>query len=121
MLNVKKTLTKLLSSVGNEFAYGDINSALSRGFCHCFKDKASNTVRLHFYFNSNSNVNTSTTLFTIPSGFRPSSDTNGVMYYSDANNVGGAYTFKVSTAGILTQNAGSTIRQGFGFIEYVGG
>lgn len=113
-----ETIVGTREPLGYEYADGVINSALSRGFCHCYKDKSANTVRAHFYFNSNSNVGTSTTLFTIPSGFRPSSEVNGTMFYMDANNVGGAYTFKVSTAGILTQNAGSTIRQGFGYIEY---
>ena len=113
-----ETIVGTRQPLGYEYADGVINSALSRGLCHCYKDKACNTVRVHFYFNATSNVGTSTTLFTIPSGFRPSAGATGTMFYMDANNLGGAYTFKISTAGIVTQNAGSTIRQGFGYVEY---
>ena len=115
MLNVKALLNK---AVGCEYADATIGSALSRGFCRCVKDNSTNTVRVHFYFNATQNIGTSTYLFTIPSGFRPSAEVNGAMFYADQNNVGGAYTFKITTGGVITQNAGSTIRQGFGFAEY---
>lgn len=121
MLNVKKMLTKIANSLGCEYADATPSSSIYRGHCKCIKDNASNTVRVHFYFNSNSNVSTSTTLFTIPTGYRPTEETNGSMFYSDANNVGGAYTFKINTSGVITQNAGSTIRQGWGYAEYLGG
>ena len=112
------TIVGTRQPMGYEFADGTIGSALSRGFCHCYKDKACNTVRVHFYFNATQNINTSTYLFTIPSGFRPTEEISGVMMYTDSNSSSGAYSFKITTGGIITQNAGSTIRQGFGFIEY---
>ena len=112
------TIVGTRQPMGYEFADGQIGTALSRGHCRCYKDNACSTVRVHFYFNANSNISTSTTLFTIPSGFRPLAEVTGSMFYQDANKVGGAYTFKITTAGVMTQNAGSTIRQGFGYVEY---
>ena len=119
--DVLETFTTIVGTrqpMGYEVADATNGTALSRGFCRCYKDKACNTVRVHFYFNATQNISTSTYLFTIPSGFRPSAEATGAMFYMDSGNVSGAYTFKVTTAGILTQNAGSTIRQGFGFVEY---
>ena len=118
MLNVKALLTKFLGRVGCDIASGTAGSALTRGFCTCVKDHSTNTVRLHFYFGANQNLATSTYLFTIPSGYRPTEEVSGVMMYTDASNVSGSYSCKLTTSGVITQNAGSTIRQGFGFFEY---
>lgn len=112
------TIVGTREPLGYEYADGTLNPSISRGHCKIYKDNASQTIRLVFYFNATSNISTSTTIFTIPSGFRPSAEVSGSMFYSDANNVSGSYTFKITTSGALTQNAGTNIRQGFGVAEY---
>lgn len=122
MLNIKKLLTKITNSIGSDSADATAGSALTRGFCRCIKDRASGTIRLYFYFVATQNLNTGTYLFTIPSGYRPSEEITGAIVTIDSSSRPDAGTCKITTGGVITQNVGSVIRQGFGVVEYkVGG
>lgn len=100
---------------------GTRGSGLTAGECHGTYDKWTKTVRLYLYGTKSSNGTTSEVLFTIPSGYRPSSNITGGAIVGSLS--GGTIQ---TTAGSLYVNSNGQIKQGatnylrsiFGTIEY---
>lgn len=82
-------------------------------------DKATGTVRLYFQWAHSSNVASGTTLFTIPSGYRPPAQFTGYGLIRTSENVPLPATYTISTAGAITQTASNSARGGFAVIEYI--
>lgn len=117
MLNVKKTITKILGRFAiEEFmltAYSGFDSAYGYGRY----DKATGTVRLYFYGIDSTNLPQNTALFTIPDKYKPS-QAYGVPIVYTATSGAGVYYASLLTNGTIVQNAGSTLRGIFGLVEY---
>ena len=118
MLNVKKTLTKLLGRVGVE----EFNLSAYSGFDNAFGvgkyDKATNTVRLYVFGVDTANISSSTALFTVPSAYRPSTNTAMPIAYATSSASGVYYATLNASNGTITQGATNSLRQVIGFCEY---
>lgn len=95
------------------------NSSINRGDCWGLYNKQTNLVTLNFHFYHTADLTTSTTLFTVPSQYKPSSTKYGTLLFVNGGGTAGAYYCSINSSGIIVQNAGSTIRQGVGIIEYL--
>ena len=93
-------------------------SALTSGECFGTYDKASNSVRLYVSFASANALTVDTSLFTIPSEYRPSANRGGAMIFQGANDTIGAGTIRVTSSGAIQQRASASATKGFGVIEY---
>ena len=117
MLNVKSLLTKLLDRVGvvefNLTPYAGFDNAYGYGRY----DKATNSVRLYFFGVDSANLPQNTALFTVPNEYAPS-QAYGVPIIYTATSGAGVYYASVLTNGTIVQNAGSTLRGIYGFVEY---
>ena len=117
LLNVKKTLTKLLNRVSTEYftltGYVGLDNAIGYGFY----DKATDTVRLYMFGSDSANISTSTVLFTVPSAYRPPQNIGAPMMFSTTAGSGAHYA-TVGTNGEVKQAASSTLRQFMAFCEY---
>lgn len=96
---------------------GTRNSGFSAGSCVGVYDPVTGIVRITFAFTSTSNVATGTTLFTIPEDYRPDDTVGGSAFFGLASGTGASGCF-LSSSGTITQNVSSTVRTGFGYIEY---
>lgn len=96
---------------------GTRNSSFSAGSCTGVFDRVTGIVRITFGFTSTANVASGTTLFTIPEAYRPSSAANGTAFFGLASGTG-ASGCTLRADGVITQNLSSTVRTGFGYIEY---
>ena len=118
MIDVKKLLTKIINRFGAETFTGTRSNAISRGDCYGIYDKASDTVRINFYFYNTSSIPSSYILFTIPQKYRPKATKYGTAMYVTTGGTS-AYQCYIATNGSIYQNLGSTILQGHGTIEYI--
>lgn len=117
MLNIKKTITKIIGRFGvEEFslsAYAGFDSAYGYGRY----DKATNTVRLYFFGVDTANLPQNTALFTVPDKYKPS-QAYGIPIVYTATSGAGVYYASLLTDGTIKQNAGSTLRGILGLVEY---
>ena len=118
MLNTKKLLTKLLGRVGVE----EFNLSAYSGFDNAFGvgkyDKATDTVRIYIFGVDTANISSSTTLFTVPSDYRPSGNVAIPITYATSSAAGVYYATINATNGNITQGATNSLRQIMGFCEY---
>lgn len=118
MLNIKKTLTKLLGRMGmEEFNLTVSYSSFDMAYGYGRYDRAANSVRLYFVAYDSANLPQNTALFTVPEKYRPSQTYAVPIVYGASSSVG-TYYASLSTDGTIKQNAGSTLRSIFGFVEY---
>lgn len=118
MLNLKKLLTKILTSLGSESFTGTRNTTnTTQGTCTGIYDKATGTVRITLSFTATSSVGTSAELFTIPSAYRPSANKTGAGYGKTSSSTGGI-SIRVDSSGVITQRTMGACTGGFGIIEY---
>lgn len=116
---LQTAIDTLNSNIGTtRFTFSSSISGAQGALGYGFKDNATGTVRVYFTARFSSNVGTNTSMFSIPSGYRPSAN-NGAMCIitTDSN---------ASVAGYATIGADGTIKQGLtnncrgisGFAEY---
>ena len=117
MLNVKKTLTKLLGRIGVE----EFNLSAYSGFDNAFGvgkyDKATDTVRIYCFGVDTANLPQNTALFTIPSKYKPSGNVGVPMVFGSTGGAGLSYA-TVKSDGTIVQSAGSTLRSVITVGEY---
>lgn len=118
MLNVKKTLTKLFSRIGVE----EFNLTGYAGFDNAFGvgkyDKATDTVRLYMFGADSANISSSTTLFTVPEGYRPSGNVPAIAVMATDSSNGIVYYLTVGADGTVKQNLTSYLRRVVAVCEY---
>ena len=117
MLIVKKLFYKILSRFGNEMTYVEAQNGITGGL-RLLKDKGTNTVRCYGYFRRSTDITSSTTIFTVPSGFRPAGNYSIPMFLSTSGNVNVGFYGVLTAQGVLTQALGNTIREGFVSAEW---
>lgn len=117
MLNTKKMFSKILSRFGTSMTYVTADNGITGGL-RLWKDKSTNTVRGYGYFRRSTDINMSTTIFTIPVGYRPIGDNEIPMMLYTSGGFTAAYYGKVTASGEFTQRLGGTIREGFTAFEY---
>lgn len=119
MLDLKKMLTKISDKFACEEFRGTKSNAITRGDLYGTYDETTGKVSLVFHFYNSSDVQSSQILFEIPQKYRPSETKSGAAVYVTNAPVTAAYLCSVNSSGIVYQTLGSTIRSGFGVIEYV--
>ena len=97
---------------------GTRGSSISSGACHISKDNETGLVIAHFHGQNSSNISTTTTLFTFPAAYRPSSSKNGNIMIVNSSNAVQVGSCTLTTGGVLTQNQSSTTRSFLGMIAY---
>lgn len=112
MLNVKKLLYKMLGRFGRSDTYVEASNGITGGI-RLFKDNSTNTVRCYGYFRRSTDISVSTTIFQVPSGYRPSGNFAVPMFLYTSGNVGAGFYGVVNAQGIITQSLGSSVREGF--------
>lgn len=117
MLNIKKLLNKMLGRFGNEMAYVEAQNGITGGL-RLFKDKGTNTVRCYGYFRRSTDIAVSTTIFAVPSGFRPTGNYAVPMFLSTSGNVNVGFYGVLTAQGVLTQSLGNSVREGFVSAEW---
>lgn len=86
-------------------------SSFSSGTLYLVKDHTTHTVRGHGYINKTSNIASSETLFTIPDGYRPASDSSGSAWIATSLSTPYmAYRISISAAGVVRQTGTSYAR-----------
>lgn len=109
---LKKTIYKILGRFGGTETYVNAENGITGGI-RLFRDNSTNTVRCYGYFRRSTDISSSTTIFTVPSGYRPYSGYAIPMFlYSSSNLCAGFYGI-VNEQGVITQSLGNTIREGF--------
>lgn len=93
------------------------SSNLSTGIATGFYDSSSGIVRINFTFNSNDAITTDTTLYTIPSAYRPTETATGsaITWNGSIVNTGAALA---NSDGTIKEGASNTCTRGIGYIEY---
>ena len=118
MLNVKKTLTKLLGRVGSEYftlgSYSGFDNASGYGIY----DKSSNTVRLYMFGIDSGNIPLNTTLFTVPESYRPTGNIPAIAVMATDSTNGIVYYATVGTDGTVKQNLTGYLRRIIAICEY---
>lgn len=117
MLNMKNLLTKIINRFGSDMTYVTASNGITGGL-RLWKDKSSGTIRGYGYYRRPTDINMDTTIFSIPSGYRPSGDTEIPMFMYTSGGLCAAYYGKITAGGVLTQRLGGTIREGFTTFEY---
>ena len=87
------------------------------GNAYGFYDPGTKTVRINGYFSSTSAIALGTTLFTIQSGYRPSSNKTapGILFNANGAAVSAC---AVTSSGVITQNFSGSCTSGFFMVEY---
>lgn len=116
MLNTKKLLYKICQRIGQTNTSISASNGLN-GSLRLWKDNATGTVRGYGYFRGSTNIGINTTIFEIPSDYRPSVSWNVPMFLK-TDTSSAAYYGVIATNGTLTQKLGSSIREGFVSFEY---
>lgn len=118
MLNVKKTLTKLMGRTGCEYftltGYAGFDEAFGYGFC----DKSTNTVRLYLYGKDSANLTSSIVLFTVPSAYRPPQNIAAPMVFATDSTNGITNYATVYANGEVKQAISNYMRSFVAFCEY---
>lgn len=110
MLSTKKLLYKVISAFGANVTYITPSTGIDGGL-RLWRDRTSGTVRCYGYFRKSSDIAQATTIFEIPSGYRPP-ETYPVPMFLATSSSPTAYYGLVTSAGIMTQSLGNTIRAG---------
>ena len=110
MLSTKKLLYKIIGAFGANGTYVTASTGIDGGL-RLWRDRANGTVRCYGHFRKSSDIAKETALFEIPSGYRPN-DTYTVPMFMATASSSTAYYGIVTTAGIMTQSLGNTIRAG---------
>ena len=110
MLSTKKLLYKVISAFGANVTYVTPSTGIDGGL-RLWRDRTSGTVRCYGYFRKSSDIAQATTIFEIPSGYRPK-ENYAVPMFLVTSSVETAYYGVVTTAGIMTQSLGNTTRAG---------
>lgn len=117
MLSTKKLLYKIISAFGANVTYITASNGIEGGL-RLWRDRTSGTVRCYGYFRKSTDIAQSTTIFEIPSGYRPSENYAVPMFLATSSS-STAYYGAVTPAGIMTQSLGNTIRAGIACGEWV--
>ena len=110
MLDVKKLLTKILTQITASTTFGTASGSPSSSLCRIVK--VGNVVHISGFYRRTSNITTTETLFTIPSGYRPSATVQLPSRLTDANN-NISYYCNLYTDGTIRQMGGSAMREVF--------
>lgn len=114
--SLKALLAQIVGRLGGAYTTVSAQNGID-GFLRLFKDNSTNTVRGYGYFRRSTNIDSSTVIFTIPSGWRPSANWWVPVIISATTGVV-AYHSTIKTNGEYTQDVGSVIREGFTAFEY---
>lgn len=110
MLSTKKLLYKVISAFGANVTYVTPSTGIDGGL-RLWRDRASGTVRCYGYFRKATDITQATTIFEIPSGYRPNENYAAPMFLATSSGAT-AYYGVVTTAGTMTQSLGNTTRAG---------
>ena len=113
MVKIKALLAKIVANINTlnsktavSTTYATVNSNITASRAQCQLLKIGNTVFITIAMgNITSSVNTNTTLFTVPTGYRPSSEATVQGYVGSAEG-----NFTISTAGIVRQTLTSSVQ-----------
>ena len=112
VLGMKKLLNKIVGRVGVTDTYVNAENGITGGV-RLFRDNSTNTVRCYGYFRRSTDIGISTTIFTVPSGFRPPGNYAVPMFLYTSGNLCVGFYGIVNEQGVITQSLGNTIREGF--------
>ena len=116
-MSIKALLLKILGRFGAETF--TVNAYTGSGICYGTLDKATKTVRLHFYIRSSDPMVSGATMFVIPSAYRPSAQKTGACYiYTSSNARSFAYYFILGADGNIKQGFSNYVTEMFGICEY---
>ena len=93
-------------------------SQLTSGACYGYYHPDNNSVSLYASFVSDSNIATTSTLYTIPSQYRPAGTVYGVCMMMDTSGGCSVGDFTLNANGELKQSASNSRRLGIGVMEY---
>ena len=98
---------------------GTRDSQLTSGACYGYYHPDNNSVSLYVSFVSTNNITAASTLFTVPSQYRPSGAAYGVCMMMDASGGGCSVgDLVLNTSGQISQSASNSRRLGIGVMEY---
>ena len=112
VLGMKKLLNKIVGRLGVTETYVEAQNGITGGI-RLFRDNSTNTVRCYGYFRRSTDINLSTTIFTVPSGFRPPGNYAVPMFLYTSGNVCAGFYGVLTSQGVITQSLGTTVREGF--------
>jgi len=112
VLGMKKLLNKIVGRVGVTDTYVNAENGITGGV-RLFRDNSTNTVRCYGYFRRSTDISVSTTIFTVPSGFRPPGNYAVPMFLYTSGNLCAGFYGILTPQGVITQSLGSTVREGF--------
>ncbi len=117
-MSIKALLTRILDRIGSESFV--LTLGTENGYGYGIYDKSTKTVRIYFWAGATNNtITASTTMFTIPVGYRPSSQKAGVCWlFTTQNTRGFTYLFNINTDGTLKQGFSNYVDRIIGIAEY---
>ena len=111
-------LYNILDALVNRTGISSTSVSSTYGTLWLFKDNSTNTVRAYGYARSGSNINLDTALFTVPSGYRPSSLATIPMTIAVDSGAIAAYYGYVFTNGEVKQHLSGYAREISIFAEW---
>ena len=106
-------LGTILNALVNRTGVSSTEVTSTYGTLYLFKDNSTKTVRAYGYARSGSNMTTSTILFTVPSGYRPSETKYFPIVGTTDTQYTAAYYGIVDSDGNVKQNLGGSAREVF--------
>lgn len=97
---------------------GTLGSTMKDGTLTGFYDPESGVVHINFCCRKDSDIGTGTTLFTIPTRFRPSDNKNIPAVIGRTSSAPTVYNVRVASTGAITQSFTSSARYIFGSGSY---
>lgn len=113
-----KGIQELMPPSGSEYFTLDAYSGFDNASAYGIYDKSCNTVRLYMFGIDSANIPMSTTLFTVPEGYRPTGNIPAIAVMATDSTNGIVYYVIVGTDGTVKQNLTAYLRRVIAICEY---